>query len=430
MSFIVAIDGPTATGKGTLAEKLSKKFKLMNIDTGATYRCITLDLLRKDIKLDELNKIVSELKNVKIDFKNGKSYLNNEDVSKEIREDPVNNLVSQVSHIPEVRASMVELQRRMAEGKNVILDGRDIGTNVFPNADVKIYLDANAKVRALRRYKQNIDKGISCTFDEVLENLKFRDNNDKTSTVSPLRQAEDAIYIDTTSMSINKVVRVTSKIIKKKQKVLKIYEKAYIMTKETTEKKVQRTIVKGFLAGLYHIAFRVKRVGIENLDQPKGYIICANHLNMLDAAGITLLNKQKIRFIGKIELYTNPIINWLAHLFNIIPIKRDKNDINSIKLCLMALKNNEILGIFPEGTRKGIEKNTKVKNGATYLAYKSNVAILPVGVQGTFKPFTKVVFNYGKPIDISKYKTEDPDWIDKATGEVMNTIIMLTKQKV
>lgn len=430
MSFIVAIDGFTGTGKGTLASALSKKYNLMNIDTGATYRCLTLEMLRKNIKLDEIDKIQEMLKNVKIEFDNEKTFLNGEDVSKEIRENDVNEQVSQVSHIPVVRNAMIDLQRKMAEGKDVILDGRDIGTVVFPNADVKIFLDASIEERAKRRYKQNIEKGIPTTIEEVRKNIEFRDQNDKTSTVSPVKQADDAVYINTTNLSIKKSIQVASKIVEKKKKILKIYEDAYVMTKETTMKKIKRVITKHFLSFLYYCAYRVKRVGIENLDQPEGFIICANHLNTLDAAGVTLLNKQKVRFVAKIELYTHPFINWLAHLFNIIPVKRDKNDINSIKMCLGALKHNEILGIFPEGTRNGMEKHEKAKNGAVYLASKTNVKIVPVGIQGNFKPFTKVVFNYGEPIDINKFKTDEPDWIDRATEEVMNRIIMLTNEKV
>ena len=139
MSFIVAIDGYTGVGKGTLANLLAKKYKLMNIDTGAIYRCLTLDFIEKDIKDDDIELIKKELDEVDIKFEDGKSFLNGRDVSKEIREAQVNNRVSQVSHIPIVREAMIKLQRRMAEGRDVILDGRDIGTKVFPNADVKIF---------------------------------------------------------------------------------------------------------------------------------------------------------------------------------------------------------------------------------------------------------------------------------------------------
>ena len=210
MSFIVAIDGPAGTGKGTVTEILSKKFKLLNIDTGATYRCVTLEMLNKGIKLDELEKIREMLKSINIDMKmeNGKQkfFLNGEDVTEKIRNKEVSEFVSDVSSIKEVRLAMVNLQRKMAEGKDVIMEGRDIGTYVFPTADVKIYLDADLEERAKRRFYQNMEKGIKMSYVEVLENIKKRDENDKSKELGALRIAKDAEVIDSTSKSINQVI--------------------------------------------------------------------------------------------------------------------------------------------------------------------------------------------------------------------------------
>lgn len=430
MSFIVAVDGPSGTGKGTITKLVAEKFSFQYLDTGAMYRCVTLKLLNEKIDIEDIEKIEKVLKDIKLELDGDKIYLDGEDVSKRIREEDVTNLVSQVSHIPIVRTSMVELQRRMSEGKNVILDGRDIGTNVFPNAEVKIFLDASADERAKRRVKQNKEKGIDIPFEEVKENIEFRDNNDKNSKVGTFKKAKDAIYIDTTNLTIKQVEKRVEKIIKNKQKKVKKIENAYVMTKETKFKRFMRSLVKGFLGGLYRIVFRTKIVGLENFPKDEGFIICSKHINYLDAAGIILLNKKPIRFIAKADLYRFGILSWLGHLFNIIPVKRSSGDINSIKLCLKALKNKEAIGIFPEGTRKGLEKHIKVKNGAVFLAEKAKVKIVPVGIQGTFKPFTKITFNYGKPIDINSFKSDSPDWLDKASEKVMNDIIMLTKEKV
>ena len=429
MSFIVAIDGPSGTGKGTITELIAKKFNFQYLDTGATYRCVTLKMIKENIKLDETEKIKEMLKNIKIDFEGEKVFLDGEEVTKKIREEEVTNLVSQVSHIGEVRSAMVELQRRMSEGKEVILDGRDIGTNVFPNAEVKIYLDASSEERAKRRFKQNQEKGIDIPFEEVKKNIEFRDQNDKSAKIGALKQAEDAVYIDTTNLSIKEVEKKVSDVIKKKQKLIKKIENGYVMTKDTKWKRFSRGFVKGFLGGLYRIIYRPKMNGLENLPKDEGYIICANHMNYLDAAGLILCNKFPIRFIAKADLYRFGILSYLGHLFDIIPVKRDKSDINSIKLCLKALKNKEILGIFPEGTRKGLEKNAKVKNGAVFLAEKAKVKIIPVGISGSFKPFTKVTFNYGKPIDVQEFKKDGSDWLDKASNKVMNDIVMLTKKE-
>lgn len=222
MAFIVAIDGPAGSGKGTITKLVGKKLNLVNIDTGAMYRCASLYMIRNNIGLDEIDKISEMLKNIEIKQEKindiDKFYLNGEDVSDKIREKDVNSIVSQVSHIVIVRERMVELQRKIGKSADIIMEGRDIGTNVFPLADVKIYLDASAEERAKRRLKQNEEKGIQMSYEEILENIKFRDNNDKTSPVAPLKQAEDAIYLDTTNMTIEEVVQEIVKIVNSKRK--------------------------------------------------------------------------------------------------------------------------------------------------------------------------------------------------------------------
>ena len=222
MGFIVAVDGPAGSGKGTITKIVGEKENLIYIDTGALYRCVTLSMVRKNVKLEELEKIQEILDTIDIEFKKEddqkKVYLNGEDVSKEIRESAVNKFVSQVSHIVIVREAITELSRKIAEGKQVIMEGRDIGTNVFPNADVKIYLDASSEERAKRRQKQNEEKGINIPLEEIVENIKFRDNNDKTSQVAPLKQAEDAIYIDSSDMTIEEVAEKVIEIINQKRR--------------------------------------------------------------------------------------------------------------------------------------------------------------------------------------------------------------------
>ena len=428
MSFIVAIDGPAGTGKGTVTKILAKKLKLVNIDTGATYRCVTLDMINKGVKIDELDKIKEILKNIKIEIKNDKGnqtiFLNGEDVTEKIRETEVSKMVSQVSSIKEVRYSMVDLQRKMAEGKNVVMEGRDIGTYVFPNADVKIYLDADLEERAKRRQLQNMEKGIKASYMEILENIKKRDENDRCKEIGALKLAKDAEVIDTTQMSINQVVREMIEIINNKKEEAKLQKKIYKVRKETAWKRALRKIIKTVLSALYKIAFRVKITG--QVPEEGSYILCCNHINYLDAAAIVLFNKRKVNFVAKEDLFRFEILRWLGHLFDAIPIKRDMQDIEAMKRCLKVLKNGELLGIFPEGTRKGMEKNMKAKNGAAFMAIKSKAKVIPVGIHGTFKPFSKVYLNYGEPIDLSEY---NKDQLDEATEKIMSNIVMLTKRE-
>ncbi len=222
MSFIVAIDGPAGTGKGTITKLIAKELGLLNIDTGAMYRCVTLQALRNNITtIEEQQKIIEIAKNIDIKIEHNKEeqqiYLNGENVSKEIRNKEVSGFVSPVSSIPKVREIMVKLQRKMSEDSDIIMEGRDITTVVFPNADVKIYLDANVEERAKRRYMENKEKGIQMTYEEVLEAIKVRDYNDMNKKVGALKIAEDAIVIDTTNMTIDEVKQKVKKIILKKR---------------------------------------------------------------------------------------------------------------------------------------------------------------------------------------------------------------------
>lgn len=223
MSFIVAIDGPAGSGKGTLTHEISKRMGLINIDTGATYRSVALAAIRRGLTLENKKEIAELVDELNIEIKNidgeNRFFLDGEDVSKDIRSKEVTAIVSQVSSIVAVREKMAVLQRRLAEGKDVIMEGRDIGTVIFPNANVKIYLDATVEERARRRFKENQEKGIDTTYEEVIENIKMRDENDKNKEVGALKVAEGAIIVDSTNMSIEEMTDVVEKIIKEHRNV-------------------------------------------------------------------------------------------------------------------------------------------------------------------------------------------------------------------
>lgn len=217
MSFVVAIDGPAGSGKGTVAKLISEKLGFVNIDTGATFRCIALAMIQRNIKKEEEDKIKELLNYIDINMKpDGTVLLNGEIVTDRIRENDVNTLVSPISVIKIVRDKLLDVQRKIAEGKNVVMEGRDIGTVVFPNADVKIYLDASPEERAKRRLKQNQEKGIESSYEEVLQNIIDRDKRDSSREIAPLKQADDAIYLDSTPLSIEEVVEKITDIIKAK----------------------------------------------------------------------------------------------------------------------------------------------------------------------------------------------------------------------
>ena len=216
--MIIAIDGPAGSGKSTIAKLIAEDLGLVYLDTGAMYRLVTLKALNEGI-LDNLDKIIKMLDDLRIDIKKNGFYLDDTNVSEEIRKPVVSENVSDIAAIREVREKMVDLQRKFSESKNVILDGRDIGTVVFPNADVKIFLIADAKERANRRYRELVAKGENVKIEEIYENILKRDKIDSTRNESPLKKADDAIEVDTTSKSIEEVKNEILYIIKQKNKI-------------------------------------------------------------------------------------------------------------------------------------------------------------------------------------------------------------------
>ncbi len=217
--YVIAIDGPAASGKSTTAKQLAKKLKYIYIDTGAMYRASGLCTLFQNVRMDDeiaLKKMLDEI-SIKIEYaeEGNKIYLNGEDVSERIREADSTKLSSQIAVVGIVREKMVELQRKMGENGGVIMDGRDIGTVVFPNADFKFFMIADTRTRALRRWKEAKEKGENISLEEIEKELIWRDKNDSTRDISPLVQADDAIPVDNSVMTIDEQVKMIYSVIKR-----------------------------------------------------------------------------------------------------------------------------------------------------------------------------------------------------------------------
>ena len=203
--FHVAIDGPAGSGKSTISQLITKKLNWTHIDTGAMYRAVTLWALNNKINLNNEAEY-KFLEDITISYQNEKILLEGVDVSQEIRSEEVTNNVSLVSSFLYVRERMVNLQQKAAIGLNVVMDGRDIGTVVLPNANLKVFLTANVEERAKRRYAENVAKGKTDNIDSVIEDIIVRDKKDSTRKESPLKKADDAIELDTTYLTIDEVV--------------------------------------------------------------------------------------------------------------------------------------------------------------------------------------------------------------------------------
>lgn len=190
-----------------------------------------------------------------------------------------------------------------------------------------------------------------------------------------------------------------------------------------------RKIVVFLIKSFSHIIFRIKKIGRENVPQEGAYIMCANHMSNWDAPILVSCTKRKMHVMAKQELFKNKLTGWFWKQCCVFPVKRGKMDLESMKHALKVLKNEEILMIFPEGTRKGMEKNGRAQNGAAFMALRTGVPVIPVKIEGDMKPFHTVKLIYGKPIDFSKYKASKPEKeiLEKVSKEIMDNIIMLTK---
>lgn len=210
MTYNIAIDGPAGAGKSTIAKRVSDELSFIYVDTGAMYRSIALYLLRKDISATDVEAVKAALEDIEIaiQYVNGEQHvlLNGEDVSGQIRTEEVGNMASKSSALPCVRAKLLELQKKLAREHDVVMDGRDIGTNILPDAQLKIYLTASVDTRASRRYKELIEKGTDCDLEAIKKDIEQRDYQDMHRETAPLMQAKDAVYLDSSDMTIAQVV--------------------------------------------------------------------------------------------------------------------------------------------------------------------------------------------------------------------------------
>jgi len=206
MLLSIAVDGPAGSGKSSVAKKVAEMLNITYLDTGAMYRMVTLNIIRDNVDLNDIHRIENLLDTIKIEFREDGLYLNNTDVTEEIRNNIVANLVSRVAAIGIIRERMVDMQRSIAEGQSIIMDGRDIGTHVLKNGTHKFFLVASVEERAKRRIKDFKAQNIEMSLEEMINDIQSRDDQDSNRILFPLKQAEDAILVDTTTMNIEEVI--------------------------------------------------------------------------------------------------------------------------------------------------------------------------------------------------------------------------------
>ncbi len=393
--MIIAIDGPAGSGKSTVSRNVAKMMKFFHLDTGAMYRCVTLKVMRKGIHFDDTDAVTRIAESVKIDFESFKEgqrvILDGVDVTDEIRLPDVTNNVKYVAKIPDVRRILVAMQREISFRKDVVLEGRDTTTVVFPTAELKIYLDASPEERAKRRFVELKEKGISVTYDEVYNELVKRDESDFNREVGPLKKAKGAYIIDTTGLTINEVVGLIVKEAKKR-----FYKKGFFY-------QVSRFISEM----IFRIFFRLKAYGLENIPHSGGFILASNHVSNFDPVLAGVLIKRELDFIAKEELFKNRFFGWYLKKLNAHPIKRGDADISTIKLAEKLLLSGRGIVIFPEGTRSLDGRIQEPRNGIGFIVARTSAPVIPVYIKGAFDAFPKgakfpkivpLSVRYGKPL--------------------------------
>ena len=397
----IAVDGPSGAGKSSLAKAVAAKMNIVYVDTGALYRSIGLYIRRKDISPDDTATVINELPNISLDlrFENGEQHvmLCDEDVNGLIRTPEISMYASKVSAIPEVRAFLLDTQRSIAKTNDVIMDGRDIGTVIFPDADVKIFLTASIEARAKRRYEELKEKGIETTVEDVLNDMKTRDENDSTRSVAPAVAAKDAIILDNSDLSVEQTI-----------------DEAIRIINENTHKTTEQTRFYRHFYNFFHRIFKfcmhLRTTGYENVPEYNGCVVCANHVGLLDVLAISACfpRERRLRYLAKAELFKIPLLKTLIIALGACKLDRGGSDIGAIKKSVSLIKSGELVAVFPQGTRqKG--KNpaeTPIKSGAGMIAYHAKAPMLPVCVkmkkQKYLLFFRRVDIIIGKPIPYSE----------------------------
>lgn len=221
MGFNIAIDGPAGAGKSTIARRTAQELSFIYVDTGALYRALAVFLVDEGVSPEDTEKVKEAVKSVKVSvaYENGEQQVlvNGKNVTDRLRAESAGNMASTISAIPAVRAALLDLQRDLAKAHDVLMDGRDIGTNVLPNAELKIYLTASVETRAERRYRDLQEKGVEKPLSEIKKEIEERDHRDMTRAIAPLKQAEDAVYLDTSHMNIDEVVEAIKKLYRERK---------------------------------------------------------------------------------------------------------------------------------------------------------------------------------------------------------------------
>ena len=398
----IAVDGPGGAGKSSVCKEVARRLNLLYIDTGALYRTVGLYIKRAGIDPEDREAVAAALPALSITVRaeQGRQIisLDGTPVGDEIRTQEISMYASRVSAIPAVRAKLLDYQRSFAEEYDVILDGRDIGTVIFPDAEVKIFLTASPEARAHRRYLELQAKGVDVTEEQVLAEMNERDRADSTRESAPLAAAPDAVLLDTSDLDFEGSIDAVISLIKARRYALSPEKAKKVKKQKRSYRFFYYTL--GWIIRFFH---RIKVTGRENIPRSGGAILCANHIAILDIFSIGASVPRPINFLAKRELFKIPILSSLIRSAGAIPLERKKTDLGAIRRSTELAANGNLVAIFPQGHRQPGKNpaDTEYKSGAALVAYRSGVPIIPICIKmkgQKYRIFRRTEIIIGKPL--------------------------------
>lgn len=431
--MIIAIDGPSGTGKSTVAKAVARRLNFVYFDTGAMYRSFAWKSMQEQIApTDEegLHRLIEHFRfDIQTDRTGEKHYLVNDvDVTNKIRAQEISNLSSQISVYPFVRQAMVKIQRRFGHKKDVVFEGRDMGTVVFPEAELKIFLTARPQVRAERRYRELLmkfpDLANTLSQEQILREIEERDHKDSSRTISPLRQATDAILIDTSDLEAEEAV----------DRVLEQYAKVKHHKKHKHMRGVYRWVCLSVRA-ILKIFYRLRVYGLSHF-RSGAAVIAANHASFFDPPVISVSCPEEVHFLAREPLFRIPVLGKIIRVLNSHPVSRDASDAHTFRVLIQLLHEGQKVILFPEGSRS-LDGNLKpLEKGLSFLVYKARCTVLPVYVDGTFKawkrgsvfprPFGRIRCVFGSPIEWGEFEGLDKkEAMERITQRTQHAIVAL-----
>jgi cytidylate kinase len=380
----IAIDGPAASGKSTLAQRLAARLGYLYLDTGVMYRALTLAALRRGVPVESEAAVTALARAVDLDVRppsarDGRQYdvlLDGEDVTWQIRSPEVDAHVSQASIYPGVRAEMGRRQREIGARGKVVMVGRDIGTVILPDAELKIYLDASVEARARRRTDEMLARGESANYEAILASMRERDRIDSTRPHAPLRPAPDAVVIDSTDLAIEQVVERAVDLLDRSPSAPEA------CLRLPWEVRAFRALARPVFRLLFHVLCSVRIEGMENVPERGGYLVSANHLSIIDPPFIIAFWPRPLETAGAVEILDRPFQGQLMRWYGGVPVRRGEADRAMLAELVRRLRAGYPVYMDPEGRRSHKPGMQDARPGVAYLAARAGVPVVPVGITG------------------------------------------------